>query len=300
MTKCPACREGFDPGDYAALTAHLLAASGSSEPAHVRWLNQSVGPRRMEAVELQRAVEGVFALPPEGLAAWIKQRFVARFFGERPHPFVVALQHPSRAVLLGYAVEHQHFLRQWVRCCAFILARSGQSDVVLFEIDNIDTEFGGRGPDLPSHYELLLRMGESAGLSRPILLATPALPTTERTVAEWHAICQEEHWVAAMAAMHSLELIAHRNLLPLGATLHYFDPAILDGSTIPAPAQAFLREGYEADIGHSDAALALVERHARTFGVVEDVQGVFLRSLDLFDDYLGARLERAEIYGPTA
>lgn len=300
MTKCPACREGFERGDYAALTQHFLAASDSSEPAHVRWLNQTIGLQRQDAPALQAAIEQVFALPPEGLAAWIKQRFVARFFGERPHPFVAALQHPARSVLLGYAVEHQHFLRQWVRCCAFILARSGQPDVVLFEIDNIDTEFGGRGPDLPSHYELLLRMGESAGLSRAILLATPGLPTTERTLAEWHAICQEEHWVAAMAAMHSLELIAHRNLLPLGATVHYFDPTILEGGSISPAAQAFLREGYEADIGHSDAALALVERHAKSFGVVEDVQGVFLRSLDLFDDYLGARLERAEMYGPAA
>lgn len=299
MTKCPACREGFDRGDYAALAGHLLSSSESSEPAHVRWLNQTMGPRRMDAEALQRALEAVFALPPEGLASWIKQRFVHRFFGERPHPFVAALQHPSRPVLLGYAIEHQHFLREWVRCCAFILARSGQSDVVLFEIDNIDTEFGGRGPDSPSHYELLLRMGEGAGLSRAILLATPGLPTTERTLAEWHAICQEEHWVAAMAAMHSLELIAHRNLLPIGATLHYFDPAILTGTTIAPSAQAFLREGYEADIGHSDAALALVDRYAQLFGVAEDVQGVFLRSLDLFDDYLGARLERAEMYGPA-
>lgn len=300
MTKCPACREGFDRGDFDALAQHLLAASGSSEPAHVRWLNQTVGRRRLSAEELQGALREVFALPPGGLALWIKRRFIRRFFGERPHPFVTALQHPERAVLLGYAVEHQHFLRQWVRCCAFILARSGQSEVVLFEIDNIDTEFGGRGPERPSHYELLLRMGEGAGLSRAILLATPALATTDRTLAEWLAICEEEHWVAAMAAMHALELIAHRNLRPLGASVHYFDPAILDGTSIPEAAKAFLREGYEADIGHADAALALVERHAQAFGVVEDVQGVFLRSLDLFDDYLGARLERAEMYGPAA
>lgn len=299
MTKCPACREGFERGDFDALTQHLLAASNSSEPAHVRWLNQTVGRQRLEGPALEASLREIFALPPEGLAHWIKLRFIRRFFGDRPHPFVVALQHPSRPVLLGYAVEHQHFLRQWVRCCAFILARSGQPEVVLFEIDNIDTEFGGRGPDQPSHYELLLRMGEGAGLSRAILQATPPLATTDRTLAEWHAICEEEHWVAAMAAMHSLELIAHRNLLPLGATVHYFDPSILAGSTISDPAKAFLREGYEADIGHSDAALALVERHAAAFGVVEDVQGVFLRSLDLFDDYLGARLERAEAYGPA-
>ncbi|MCI4335678.1 MAG: iron-containing redox enzyme family protein [Thermoplasmata archaeon] len=300
MTKCPVCLQGFPVGDFPALATHLLDQASQSEPSHVRWLNQSISLRRVERDTLTEQLRDIFLLPPEGLAHWIKRRFIRRFFGERPHPFVVALQHPERSVLLGYAVEHQHFLRQWVRCCAFILARSGQPDVVLYEIDNIDTEFGGRGPGLPSHYELLLRMGESVGLSRAIILATPGLPTTERVLKEWHRICEQEHWVSAMAAMHSLELIAHRNLLPAGATVHYFDPAILDGMAISPETKAFLREGYEVDLGHADAALALVERHAQALNLVEDVQSVFLRSIDLFDDYLGARLERAEMYGPPA
>ncbi|MCI4360103.1 MAG: iron-containing redox enzyme family protein, partial [Thermoplasmata archaeon] len=168
-----------------------------------------------------------------------------------------------------------------------------------YELDNIRTEYGGAGPEVPSHYELLLRMGESYGMGRAAILATAALPTTARTLAEWHEICEREHWVEAMAAMHSLELIAHRDLLKFGATVHYFDPEILDGEQITDAAKAFLREGYEADLGHADLALALVERFATELGRVEDVQGTFLRSLDLFDDYLGARLQRGEEYAAS-
>jgi pyrroloquinoline-quinone synthase len=300
MTKCPVCRATFSKADYRGLANHFLSWSRLSDPGHVRFLNQSISRKRLDLDPLTQRLEDIFRLPEAGLASWIRQRFVARFFGSRPHPFVLALQHPTRATLLGYTVEHQHFLRQWVRSSALILARTDRVDVSQYEVANLSTEFGGQGPEVPSHYELLLRMGESLGVARAEILATPPLPTTERALREWQDICQREHWVEAMAAMHSLELIAHRDLMGDGATVHYFDSAILSNGAVDPAATAFLREGYEADVGHSEEALELVERYAAELDLVEAVQGTFLRSLDLFDDYLGARLQRAEEYGPTA
>jgi pyrroloquinoline-quinone synthase len=300
VTTCPVCRRGFGAADVPALAAHLVEAAAASEPGHVRWLNQSISRRRVPPEELAGLLERFYRLPPEGLPRWITDRFVARFFGERPHPFVAALQHPSRATLLGYVIEHQHFLRQWVRSCALILARTDRTEVARYEIDNLRTEFGGDGEERPSHYELLLRMGESYGVPRAETLAFAPLPSTERAIAEWQDICAHESWVAAMAAMHSLELIAHRDLVPYGARAHYFDPAILEDGSITPAARAFLREGYEADVGHAEEALELMGRRATAPAEREAVQSVFLRSIDLFDDYLVARLERAEQYGPTA
>ena len=296
MTLCPVCFAPSPAGDHLALAEHLADQAAASDADHVRWLNQNITPLKQEVPELGRRVGELYLVPPDGLGRWIKHRFIARFFGRRPHPFVLALQHPSRATLLGYVVEHQHFLRQWVRSCGFILARTDEPDVIRYEVDNIDTEFTGLRSSTPAHYELLLRMGEALGLPREAILATPPLSRTRRATSTWDRICQEQHWVAAMAAMHGLELIAHRGLVGQGATLPYFDPAILASDEIPAAAQAFLREGYEADVGHSDEALALVERFARDPQVVDEVQSVFLRSIELFDDYLMARLERAEEY----
>jgi len=54
-----------------------------------------------------------------------------------------------------------------------------------------------------------------------------------------------------------------------------------------------LREGYEADVGHSKQALELVDKYSRLYGNVDDVQATFLRSVDYFDRYLMARLERS-------
>jgi len=296
MTKCPACLAPFAPDDYQALAIHLATRAQASEPDHVRWLNQNLTRTKTPAEELVPMLRDCFDLGRGPLSAWIRSKFIRKFFGPTPHPFVSALQHPSRAVLLGYVVEHQHFLRQWVRSCAFIMARTDASEVVHYELDNLNTEFGGAGERHPSHYELLLRMGESLGVGRADVLATPPLPSTRRAIAGWEEIASSESWVEALAAMHSLELIANRNLRAEGASVHYFDPKILDGDTVPDAAKAFLREGYEADVGHSEQALALVDRFAGERHLVEEVQATALRSADLFDDYLIARLERADSF----
>ena len=75
--------------------------------------------------------------------------------------------------------------------------------------------------------------------------------------------------------------------------MRYFDPAILRDSSITPAVANFLREGYEADVEHSGEALDLVAEFADSPGTRSTVQSVFLRSIDLFDDYLMARLERA-------
>jgi pyrroloquinoline-quinone synthase len=294
MTKCPACLAPFARADYPSLAYHLVERAGESDAAHVRWLNQNLTRKRTEAAELVPMLRAFFDLGPGTLKAWVKARFIAKFFGAKPHPFVLALQHPSRSTLLGYVVEHQHFLRQWVRSCAFIMARTDRPEVVLYELDNLNTEFGGFGPGRVAHYELLLRMGESLGVERSKVLSTPPLPATREAVEEWNSMATREHWVAVLAAMHGLELIANRDLVRDGASLHYFDPKILTGSEITDAAKNFLREGYEADVTHSDEALDLVDRFAKELEVTEEVQAAFLRSIDLFDDYLIARLERAD------
>jgi len=292
MTKCPACLLSLGDGDLAGLARHLVDRAADSDSDHVRWLNQNITRKKAEPADLIPGLQRVYELGPGGIKGWIKSRFIAKFYGRMPHPFVVALQHPSRATLLGYVVEHQHFLRQWVRSCSYIMARTDQAKVVRYELDNLNTEFGGFGPSRVSHYELLLRMGESLGVDRAQVLSTEPLPATRRAIEGWSDIATREHWLSTVAAMHSLELIANRNLVDEGASIRYFDPAILQGSEISDASKNFLREGYEADVQHSDEALDLVAEFGTDPGLLEAIQSTFLRSIDLFDDYLLARLER--------
>jgi len=278
--------------DFDDLAGHFVAEAGRSDAAHVMWLNRNITKNKSDRKTLSKLLARFFDLTGEGLESWVKKRFIEKFYGQNPHPFVLALQHPSRAVLLGYVVEHQHFLRQWVRSCAFIMARTDALEVVWYEQDNIRTEFVGEDSK-PSHYELLLRMGESLGLARKKVLRTKPLPDTQEAIRVWDGICQDDQWTEAMAAMHGLELIANRKLKGEGASIGYFDPVILKNKEISKEAKAFLREGYEADVGHSEEALGLVQKYSRRLGNVDDVQATFLRSIDHFDRYLMARLERS-------
>jgi pyrroloquinoline-quinone synthase len=294
LTKCAACGSTFELGDYSTLASHFYKLAENNDVAHVMWLNRFITRKKIDEKTLAKLLSEYFSLKGSSLQKWIRQKFIEKFYGFKPHPFVVALQHPSRATLLGYVIEHQHFLRQWVRSCSYIVAKTDQVDVTLYELDNINTEFGGYGPERPSHYELLLRMGESLGLDRRRTLETPALPDTQSAIQGWDAIARERHWVETMAAMHGLELIADRTLKSDGAVMTYFDPAILRTSEVTDATKNFLREGYEADVDHSKEALDLVEKYSVQLSMTEDIQATFLRSIDLFHGYLMARLARAE------
>ena len=294
MTKCAVCGTTFPIGEYGTLSSHLFAMADKSDIDHVMWLNNNITRKKTDVGELSTLLSANFDFHTIGLKVWMKRKFIDRFYGASPHPFVLALQHPSKTTLLGYVLEHQHFLRQWTRSCAYIIAKTDKVDVTLYELDNINTEFAGYGPDKPSHYELLIRMGESLGFSRDKILESPPLPDTSWAIRTWDTISQNEPWLETMAAMHPLELIANRNLRADGASIGYFDPSIFNGNEVTNATKDFLKEGYEADVEHSEEAMDLVEKYAAEFGRGENVQATFLRSIDAFDRYLMARLERAK------
>src|SRR3989441_10885722 len=194
MTKCPSCGVGFQKhDDFDDLAGHFVAEAGRSDAGHVMWLNRNITKNKSDRQTLSKLLARFFDLSDKSLEWWVRGRFIEKFYGSSPHPFVLALQHPSRATLLGYVVEHQHFLRQWVRSCSYIMARSDEMEVVLYELDNISTEYGGVGTSLLSHYELLLRMGESLGLDRQKAFRMPPLEDTRGGIQVWDMICQYDH-----------------------------------------------------------------------------------------------------------
>src|SRR2546425_11763405 len=183
MTKCPSCGVGFQKhNDFDDLAGHFVAEAGRSDAGHVMWLNRNITKNKSDRKTLSKLLAGFFELGGRSLESWVKRRFIEKFYGQSPHPFVVALQHPSRAGLLGYVVEHQHFLRQWVRSCSYIMARTDEMDVVLYELDNINTEYGGGGAGQPRHYERVLWGGEGLGLELEERVWVGAVEDTRGTI----------------------------------------------------------------------------------------------------------------------
>lgn len=295
MVRCTVCDQRFNKNDFKSLSKHFFDLANQSDSKHIAWLNKNISKQKKTPDELTNLFESFFDYKKQGLTNWVIQKFIQKFYADNVHPFVERMQDPDRGVLLGYVLEHQHFLKQWVRSCALILAQSRKDDVIRFETDNIVSEYGGHDYcHTTPHVEYLMQMGESNGLTREQIVNTKPLPATVEAINYWDNIANNNHWVEVMLAMHGLELIANRNLRSEGAKKHYFDPDLLESNKITEQTKAFLREGYEADVHHSGEALKLIEKYSFEYDIIDDVQSTFLRSIDVFDTYLMARLQRGQ------
>ena len=287
--RCPSCLESID-GGYEQLSDHIFQKQEITDASHITWINRYVSRKRTDRDEFLKILRQVFET--DDLKKWIIGRFVEKFFGRSPHQFLVRMQHPDKWTLLGYAYEHHHFLKQWVKSCSLIIANTDFEDIHHYEIDNIISEWHGEKGRYLAHHELLLRMGESYGATREDVYATMPLDPTVRATQTWDHICRNFSFVEGMVAMHSLELIANRRMKEYGASIGYFDPAILTDGSVTKETVNFLKEGYEADVSHSEVALDLIVKYAHKMNLVQEVQAVFFRSIEEFDNYLNARIER--------
>ncbi len=290
MSLCPVCL--ISEPSLKELSAHLVERAGQSDPGHIMWLNRNVTSRKLDTDGLSSKFSEIMRY--SDLKRWFVDIFVRRFFGEPAHRFIRLMQKPTKELLAGYAIEHHHFLKQWVKSCAYILAKTDSEEVAQYEMENMSTEyFGWNG--LPSHHEYLLQMGEAAGISREQILNSKPLGKTEDSIALWRRIARESHWLLILSAMHPLELIANKRIRKYGGTYGYFDPSILSDGSIPEAAARFLYQGYSADQSHSEDALEFISRYSQELDMVEECQEIFLASVDAFDLYLLARIERGDL-----
>lgn len=276
-------------GDYGEISEHFLEKAGMSDYVHVMWLNRYITKESIGKKELEDEIEKFF--DTSNIKDWVISKAVSVFYGETPNLYIVEMQRPSKWLLLGYAFEHHHFLKQWVRSCSLIISNTDKEEVQQYEIDNILSEWHGT-ERMPSHHELLLRMAESYGVSRETIYKTNPLNATTSGIDFWDMACRQFSFVEGMSAMHTLELIPSRRIREFGGKLGYFDPQILTDGSITEEAVSFLREGYNADVGHSERALDLINKFSEELDLVQACQALVLKSLDKFSDYLIARYQR--------
>ncbi|AFZ69882.1 pyrroloquinoline quinone (coenzyme PQQ) biosynthesis protein C [Caldisphaera lagunensis DSM 15908] len=295
MPICPICR--IESRSWDEISDHIyFMANEKSDPDHIMWLNRFVSKNKLSKEELSNRLRNYFD-EPKSLPEWIRYRFIEKFYGKNPHLFMILMQNPTRGLLLGYVIEHRHFLQNWVKVLSKIIYNTDKEDVIRYELENIATEYIGYNGK-PSHYELLIKMGESLGLSREKILSYEPLPSTKEAISTWRNIAETRPWVETMAAMHSLELAADKTNLKYGAKIHYFNPNILSSNQYNEHVKNFLREGYEADEGHAGEALRLIDNYSQDYLTKINIKVTLLKSWDALDKYLYARIQRAMEFEP--
>src|SRR3989475_6448534 len=107
MTKCPSCGVGFQKhNDFDDLAGHFVEEAGRSDAGHVMWLNRNITKNKSDRKTLAKLLAVFFDLGGKSLESWGKRRFFGKFYGERSHPFVLAVSHPSRGGVFGYCGWH--------------------------------------------------------------------------------------------------------------------------------------------------------------------------------------------------
>ncbi len=291
---CPPCGGKARFSNLDELLEHISKEYEIGEPKHIEWVSRYILKENSQKDDIRNLLNVYFDSGKLGIARWIRTKFIDIFYGNKPHPFVISMQSPSRYIIMGYVTEHYHFLKNWIRCCSFIMAKTEYFDVQTYEFNNIKEEFFGDN-EKPGHIELLLRMGESVGLNRGRVINTRPLDGTREAIGFWYETAKSGHWLDSMVSMHSLELIADRTIREDGASIGYFSEKLFQ-SDLPDQVKEFLRAGYEADQYHSMDALRLVEYYARELNMEEEVKSYFLTSSQYFWDYLNSRVLRGEMY----
>lgn len=291
---CPPCKGKTSFSDNDELISHLMKEYYRKNRAHYVWINKNIAPETHVEEQFKESIEEYLNSEKIGISNWIRKRFIEMFYGKDPNPFVISMQNPSKYIIMGYVTEHYHFLKNWIKCCSFIMAKTDYPDVQRYEFDNIKEEFFG-DEDKPGHIELLLRMGESVGLDRNQVMNSQPLRDTREAINFWHDTAANGHWLDSMVSMHSLELIADRTLRNDGAKLGYFSEGLFQ-MDLPSEVKEFLKAGYEADQYHSMDALRLVEKYSQALGMENEVKSYFLTSAEFFWDYLNSRVLRGEMY----
>ena len=294
MAVCPVCNEKFDYGDYYNMAIHFISLAKDSDSYHVQWINRNISREKIDVTQFTSAIESYYNMGHGGIKEWIINKFVDQFRGENPHPFILKMQDYSKPVMMGYAVEHYFFLKQWVKSCSIIVSKTDLDEVQRYEIENILSEYYGIGRKKP-HIELLLEMGEELGIDRTQIYATEPLAGTKFAISRWADIANRGNWICIMAAMHSLELVANRRLDNYGARYSYFNPEMLDSPSVPESVKKFLAEGYRSDYSHSFRALDIIAKYCHDYNM-ESIQDAYLMSAYAFDRYLESGLERGEMF----
>lgn len=296
MTKCPVCSQVFQKGDYESLAKHLASSNDKNDPFHVSWLKDYIPMPNYNNPDFVVKLKEFYKLPEGGLKTWIASKFVQRFFSEKPHPFIEAMQRPKKAIFIGFGVEYYFFLKQKVKSLAYVIAKTDKDDVQKLEARIIMPNILYNYEENKSEMVLLIKMLEGLGISRESLANSMPLPPTIYSLKIWNSISESDHWLECMSAINTMELFTCPQLKDYGAKIPFFSPSVLDNEWIPDSVKHYLKFISDPANEHSMDAIDIISNYAKELNMMEEVQSAFLRSLDATERHLQARLTRAKQY----
>lgn len=295
MVSCPVCGEKYDKADFDSLATHFNRYIDRNEPSHIDWVRVNIPLADYETSAFLERLQSFYTADPNDIEGWFWKRIIDRFYQEEnPNPFIEAMQRPKKATFMGYAMENYSFARQRLKSLAYVIAKTDKDDVQEYEGKILSGDLVFNGSSNQSNIALLVQMAESVGLPRDTIVSSMPLPPTLHSIKFWNTVAESGNWLEVMASINLLDLVYSPKLTEHGSKFYYFGKGVIDNEWIPEQVKQYLKFTKDVIGQNAEEGLHLVVRYCAEQNNLEQVQGIFLRSLDAFDRHLLARVTRAK------
>ncbi|HWG72469.1 MAG TPA: iron-containing redox enzyme family protein [Acidimicrobiales bacterium] len=182
-----------------------------------------------------------------------------------PPPLIAAMaSEPTLGVTRALVLQWTKFSRLFPRWVGAIVSNCPESAVVAYEVENLMSEVVRDPAGDDNHYELLIRLGESVGLTRAEIEAHPVLTEASETFEWLWEQARHPDWLVGFTAVNGLEILGDRNLpLKYGSTAGtglgpepYARTLRLGGDALE-----FFEVSDQADAGHGHETVDIIARY---------------------------------------
>ena len=234
-------------------------------------------------------------------SARVEEHVIDGWFRDPP-PFLRAMaSEPTVPIARAFVLEWTKFSRWFPRWVGAVMSNCPEFDVLAFEVENLMSEVVRDPAAGTNHYELLIRLGQGAGMRRDEIEAHEPCDQAQAAFVYWNHMARQPDWLLGFTAVNGLEILGDRNLprrhgLSQGTGLNP-DPWAATG--IDHEALEFFRVSDEADAAHGNHTVEIIARHTPA-GREDDVLGVLGASMQALREMMGGLWELAERIGKEA
>jgi pyrroloquinoline quinone (PQQ) biosynthesis protein C len=199
----------------------------------------------------------------EDVATRVEAFAVDGWFRDPPLFLRAMASAPTIAIARAFVLEWTKFSRWFPRWVGAVMSNCPEFDVLAFEVENLQSEVVRDPAAATNHYELLIRLGTAAGLTRQAIEAHQPSPEAEEAFAWWNEMARQPDWLLGFTAVNGLEILGDRNLarrhgVSQGTGLAV-DPWKATG--LDDEALEFFRVSDEADAVHGNETVAIMARY---------------------------------------
>ncbi len=217
----------------------------------------------------------------EAMARRVEEAVVDGWFRDPPPLIAAMASEPTLGVTRAFVLQWTKFSRLFPRWVGAIISNCPEFAVVAYEVENLMSEVVRDPAGDDNHYELLIRLGESVGLTRADIEDHPVLTEASEAFGWLWEKARDPDWLVGFTAINGLEILGDRNL-PLkygvGAGTGLAPEPYAEALGLGEASLEFFEVSDEADAGHGHDTVEIIA-HYTPGGRQGDILAVLIESM---------------------